>query len=255
MKFLDRHIQYLLAGVALGGAVMPGILWSLEERFAINITGITSSTGLADYYPAFYRGLDEPITWFWLLLPYGLFIVLRAWLLPSTSTRKNTLNRAVSKGRIEEINTLIETGTDVNASDQSGETPLHSASYACKPEVVSMLLNRGADLDACDIETGVRPLHKAAQKGCVQACELLIRHGAAMDAQTREGATALHLAARAGHTDLVAVLLKYHANHTLQDEQEHTAMQCALQSGHMEIATRIEQHAQNEWPYLRRSCR
>jgi ankyrin repeat protein len=118
-----------------------------------------------------------------------------------------------------------------------------------------MLLRSGADLDACDVETGIRPLHMAAEKGCLQACELLIRHGAEINAQTREGATALHLAARAGHAQIVALLLKYLANHTLQDEQGHTATHYAQQVGHLDIVKHIEQHRQAEWPYLHMSNR
>jgi hypothetical protein len=254
MKFLDRHLQFLLVGVALGFAVIPGVLWSLRERLAIDVTGITD-TSLTGYYRVFYSGLNEPNTWFWLLLPYSLFIMVRAWLLQVAPAGKNTLTRAVTKGSIKEIKALIETGANVNACDKSGETLLHNASYECKPEAVIMLLNSGADLDACEVESGVRPLHKAAQKGCVKVCELLIRRGAEMNAQTHDGATALHLAALAGHAELVSLLLKYNANHILQDVQGRTALQCAQQAGHADIATHIEQHIQKEWPYLHLSNR
>ena len=118
-----------------------------------------------------------------------------------------------------------------------------------------MLLRSGADLEACDVETGIRALHTAANKGCLQSCELLIRYGAEINAQTREGATALHLAARAGHAEVVLLLLKYLANHTLQDAQGHTAMHYAQQAGHRDIVKKIEQHRQTEWPYLHMSNR
>lgn len=254
MKFVGRHLQYLLAGVALGLAVIPGVLWSLKERLALDVTGITD-TSLMGYYRVFYSGLDEPYIWFWLLLPYSLFIALRAWLLQAAPAGENALKRAVTKGTIKEIEALIKAGADVNASDKSGATQLHYASDECKPEVVLILLNSGADLDACEIESGVRPLHAAAQKGCLQVCELLIRRGAEMNAQTHDGATALHLSALAGHADVVAMLLKYHANHTLQDVKGRTALQCALQAGHVDIATHFEQHIQKEWPYLHLSNR
>jgi hypothetical protein len=254
MKFLDRHLQYLLVGVVLGVAVMPGVLWSLRERFAIDLTGIADAR-LTDYYRAFYSGLEEPLAWLWIVLPYGLFIMLRTLLLPRAATGERALTRAASRGSIRDVKNLIETGADVNAIGRSGQTPLHNASYECKPEVVSMLLRSGADLDACDVETGIRPLHIAAEKGCLQACELLIRHGAEINVQTREGATALHLAARAGHAEVVLLLLKYLANHTLQDAQGHTATHYAQQAGHRDIVKHIEQHRQSEWPYLHMSNR
>jgi hypothetical protein len=254
MKFLDRHLQYLLAGVALGVAVMPAVLWSLRERFAIDVTGITDAR-LTDYYRVFYSGLEEPLTWLWIALPYGLFIMLRTLLLPRAATGERAVTRAASRVNISDFKNPVETAADINAIDGPGVTLLHNASYECKPEVVSMLLRSGADLEACDIETGIRPLHMAAKKGCLQACEHLIRYGAEINAQTREGATALHLAARAGHAEVALLLLKYLANHTLQDVQGHTAMHYAQQAGHLDIVKQIEQHRQTEWPYLHMSNR
>ena len=246
MKFLDRHIQYLLVGVALGAAVMPGVLWALRERFAIDLTGITDDS-LMDFYRVFYRGLDEPLAWLWIALPYALFMVLRTLLLPRAAAGDRALTR--------DDRNRVETAAEVNATDGSGLTPLHTAADECKPEVVSMLLRDGADLDACDTETGLSPLHMAARKGCLQVCELLVRHGAKIDAQTHKGATALHLAARAGHAEVVLLLLKFLANHMLQDEQGHTATDYAQQAGHLDIVRHIEQHRQSEWPYLHLSNR
>ena len=249
MKSLDRHFLYLLTGLILGFAVMPGVLWSLRERFFLDVTGITDIS-LTGYYTTFYSGLDDPTAWLWLLLPYSLFIALRAWLLKVSPTAKNAPTASVTEGRIKENDADSETGDNVNTADKSGITRLHTASDECRPEIVTRLLNNGADLNACEIESGVRPLHKAAEKGCLQACDLLIRHGAEINAQTHDGATALHLAALAGHAEVVSLLLKYHPNRTLQDSDGRTALQCAQERGHTDIATHLEQHIQKEWPYL-----
>jgi len=254
MKFLDRHIQYLLVGMALGVVVMPAVLWSLRDRFAIDLTGITDAP-LMDFYRVFYQGLDEPLSWLWIALPYSLFMVLRTLLLPRAAAGDRALTRAASRGSARDIRNLIETGADVNVTGRSGLTPLHNASHECKPEVVNMLLRNGADLDACDTETGLRPLHMAAKKGCLQACELLVRHGAEINAQTHKGATALHLAAHAGHAEVVLLLLKFLANYMLQDVHGRTALHYAQQAGHLDIVNHIEQHRQSEWPYLHLSNR
>jgi len=254
MKFLDRHLQYLLVGLALGIAVMPGVLWSIRERFALDLTGIAEAR-LTDYYRVFYGGLDEPLAWFWIGLPYGLFILLRTLLLPRAGAGDRAVTRTVASGSDRNVEQPVETGAEVYAIDRLGVSPLHDASYRCDAEVVSLLLGSGADLEACDIETGVRPLHVAAKKGCLQACELLVRQGAEINAQTREGATALHLAAQAGHAAVVLLLLKYLANHTLQDGQGYTAAHIAQQAGHADIVNHIELHRQSEWPYLHMSNR
>lgn len=249
MKSLDRHLQYFIAGLILGFTVMPGVLWTLRERFSLDVTDI-AETSLTGFYRAFYSSLNEPIAWFWLLLPYILFIALRTFLLHGASAVNKALTREVTDGSIREIETETATVAMTNSSDKSSETELHTASDECKPEIVTMLLNSGADQDACEIEAGVRPLHKAAQNGCLQACDLLIRHGAEMNAQTNDGATALHLAALGGHAEVVALLLKYHPNHALQDVHGRTALQCARDAGHADIASQLERHIDKEWPYL-----
>jgi hypothetical protein len=249
MKSLDRHLRYFLVGLILGIAVMPGALWMLREHFTIDVIDITD-TSLTDYYRVFYSGLNEPTTWFWILLPYILFTVLRIFLFQGAQAVKKVLSRADTDESIEEIEAEFATGTNGNPSHESGMTQLHTASDECKPDNVLMLISNGADLDACEIKSGIRPLHKAAQKGCLQACDLLIRHGADMNAQTQDGATALHLAALAGHAEVVALLLKYHPNHTLQDVHGRTALQCAQEAGHTNIATHLEHHIQEEWSYL-----
>jgi hypothetical protein len=254
MKFVDRHLQYLLVGMALGVVAMPGVLWAIRERFAIDLTGI-ADVRLMDYYRVFYRGLDEPLTWLWIALPYGLFILLRTLLLPRAGASDRAVTRPVASGSDKNSEQPAETNAEVYAIDRPGVSPLHDASYRCDPEVVSLLISSGADLEACDIETGLRPLHLAAKKGCLPACELLVRHGAEINAQTRERATALHLAAQAGHAEVVLLLLKYLANHTLQDMHGYTAAHIAQQAGHADIVNHIELHRQSEWPYLHMSNR
>ena len=249
MRSLDRHLQYFLAALMLGFTAMPGALWALENRFALDVMDITD-TSLTDFYGAFYSSLNEPVAWFWLLLPYGLFIALRALSLQLIPAMRNALSGPVREDGVEGVETEIAKGTGADAGDQPGEVLLRTASEDCKAENVIMLLGSGADLNTSETVSGMTPLHKAAQNGCLQVCELLIRHGAEMDAQTHDGATALHLAALAGHDEVVALLLKYNPNHTLRDAEDRTALQCAQQAGHAHIAIQIERHIEKEWPYL-----
>lgn len=74
--------------------------------------------------------------------------------------------------------------------------------------IIRMLVGAGADVSAPD-SRGTFPLHYAV--GNLEACELLLRHGAKVNVQTAYRGTPLHYAAVACRTDVVKLLLKHGA--------------------------------------------
>ena len=56
------------------------------------------------------------------------------------------------------LSTLCDYGADVNAADDSGLTALHIAAARCKYSAVTLLLERGANVDAVD-GNDMRPVH------------------------------------------------------------------------------------------------
>lgn len=78
---------------------------------------------------------------------------------------------------------LITTGADVNAHDSHGTTPLHVAALAGNPEIVRILLARGAYVNAeyDDAITGPTPLHCATHGmngSKAEVIKMLIQAGA-----------------------------------------------------------------------------
>jgi ankyrin repeat protein len=61
---------------------------------------------------------------------------------PLVATRALIL--AAAHGRLETARTLLDRGADVNAADITGWTPLHAAAYKGNPEIIRLLLERGA---------------------------------------------------------------------------------------------------------------
>jgi ankyrin repeat protein len=57
-------------------------------------------------------------------------------------------------GSIEEIRAAIEAGADLNARQSNGETALYSAVSNPNPDVVSLLIEKGADVNARDRHDG-----------------------------------------------------------------------------------------------------
>lgn len=88
--------------------------------------------------------------------------------------------------------------------------------------------------------TGYTPLHYAARAGQVKAVQLLLQHGASVDALTRSGrASALHRAAHTGHLEVVNLLLSAGADPLLQDADGETPLHKAAAQGHAAVAAAL----------------
>ena len=87
---------------------------------------------------------------------------------------------AVEAGNIEAVKQHLAAGTDVNAKDKDGWTPLHPASYEGHQEIVELLIGKGADVNA-KVEfgplQGKTPLDSANNSGRTAIVDLLRKHG------------------------------------------------------------------------------
>lgn len=90
---------------------------------------------------------------------------------------------------------------------QEQQTPLHIASRLGNVDIVMLLLQHGADLDAItkDMYT---PLHIAAKEGQDEVAAVLLEHGANNTAATKRGFTPLHLAAKYGNIKVAKLLIQ-----------------------------------------------
>lgn len=88
--------------------------------------------------------------------------------------------------RVDEL--LTDDAIIVNATSPDGFTPLHLACYFNEPEIVELLLGKGADVHAvAKNPTLVQPLHSAVAGQNVTAVRLLLAHGADPNAQQQNG--------------------------------------------------------------------
>ena len=74
------------------------------------------------------------------------------------------IHQAGREGNIEAVKQHIVTGTDVNAKDKNGDTPLHHAAWNGHKDIVELLIVNGADVNAKDNYKST-PLHFAAREG------------------------------------------------------------------------------------------
>ena len=99
-----------------------------------------------------------------------------------------SIHKAALYGNIESVKQHLDAGTDVNAKDDIGRTPLHWSTVFGKNEIVELLIAEGADINAKN-RGGVTPLYDAAFKGRKEIAELLIAEGADVNAKDVDGET------------------------------------------------------------------
>ncbi|CAB9520910.1 Ankyrin Repeat Protein [Seminavis robusta] len=121
----------------------------------------------------------------------------------------------------------------LSAKDRWGLTPLHWAAINNKPDIVRILLDRGANTSITD-KKGYTPLHRAALEGHFHVMEILVKRGANVSATDRSGATPLHYAAsRKGNQKAIRLLLHAGADINLLDQKTGLApLHHAAEKGH-----------------------
>lgn len=105
-----------------------------------------------------------------------------------------------------------------------GETVLHRASrLGYKDIVISVLSN--CDIDAIDARdnAGYTPLHECSARGHFDIAQLLLSHGADVNASAAGGIKPLHDAVEGDHVQLVRLLLSYGADPTISTYAGETA--------------------------------
>jgi len=129
-----------------------------------------------------------------------------AWLTATAAAQDTSLFIAARTGTPQEIQATINTGFDVGAQDQYGQTPLmYAAAANTNPDAVSVLVNAGANVNA-STPTGWTALMFAARDNPNRAVAArLFELGADLDARNNEGMRAEEYAVARGNFNASAV--------------------------------------------------
>lgn len=131
------------------------------------------------------------------------------------------LMRAAIRNNVNQMQLLIEQGSNLFESDSSGWTALMYAAASGHSEPVQMLLGAGANPNQASPH-GDTALMASAFRRTID--EDLLRAGANINAQNHDGVTVLMILAGKGETDEVDAALKAGADPSLKDTQGRTAL-------------------------------
>ncbi|KNC46491.1 uncharacterized protein AMSG_02926 [Thecamonas trahens ATCC 50062] len=219
-----------------GGA--RDVVLALLAQPAIEVSPRLASTGATPLHAAVRAGMEAISTD---LVRAGADVAAR------DSQGDTPLHAAVELGSVPLVRLLLEAGAPATAAGHGGLTPLHLAVGRNRDAIVAMLLSGGRicerDINASD-ETGATPLHYAlvgllAGRNNEDEIEVLLSLGADVharcDAPPGVG-TALHFAALDNHVPIASALLGLGADVNARNMHGLTPLHYVADNGHLEMA-------------------
>ncbi|XP_061114569.1 dynein axonemal heavy chain 12-like isoform X1 [Conger conger] len=167
-----------------------------------------------------------------------LLLQAGAQLDPLSAYSRTPLALAAHSAHLSVVHTLLQRGAQVNAQAQDSASVLFEAAGSGNPDIITLLLEYGADANLPN-RTGHLPIHRAAHRGHLLALERLIPV-TRQDVVKQSGMSPLHSAADGGYPQCLELLLNagYDANHMLHqrvrcnyDDQRKSALYFAVSNG------------------------
>jgi ankyrin repeat protein len=148
------------------------------------------------------------------------------------------LHHAARSGHGEMVTLLLQAGADPDNESGRNQTPLLAGAEAGQTDTCSRLIKWGAAINFED-EEGACPLHKACKCGALQIVKQLIDVEADVNAAESDGFTALHWACNQGYIVIVNLLADKGAQINTADEDGESPLHRAVACGHPEIVQEL----------------
>ncbi|WP_338482809.1 ankyrin repeat domain-containing protein [Wolbachia endosymbiont (group A) of Ophion costatus] len=146
----------------------------------------------------------------------------------------------VESGGFNEAKGLIAQGANIDTNDKNGNTLLYSAAEIGDLNLVKLLLDNGANIEAKNGEYQATPLHGAVENYRIDVVKLLLNRGANVNAEDKDNWTPLHYGADTNSPDIVKVLVDAHANLGAKGNYGKTPLDIAKDKGHNNIVEYLE---------------
>ncbi len=144
------------------------------------------------------------------------------------------LIRAILQDDLAQVESLLETGVELNPDGWQEEVPLVAAVYRGNPAIIQTSIAAGANLNQLDISVNVCPIGMAIQQNRPDLVRLLLDAGASPEGGTLEE-TGLAIAITKNNLPILQMLLEAGANPNAGMEDDYRAIMLAALYGHLEM--------------------
>ena len=196
------------------------------NKLLLSIVFIIFNVAHAQSYDRFFEAVESD-------RPEVVQALLKRGFDPNTPSPdlQPALNLALQKGSLKVAEVLVAwPSVQVNRLNPSDENALMLAALKGHLRLAEQLIARGADIN----KTGWTPLHYAATGGHVEVIRLLLEHHAYIDAESPNGTTPLMMAAYYGGPKATKLLLEEGADPLLKNQKNLTALDFAYSGPHKE---------------------
>ncbi len=161
-----------------------------------------------------------------MLLRYFIVVFLTIFALHAIEIRMSTegspIIKAIESNNYSQFKTLLDS-TTLHQRYGQNQTLLHYASIKNRFNMVELLVKKGILIDAKGGEYDATALHEAIRYGNISIATHLVKMGANVNIQDRNGHTPLHLSSALAYQNMVKLLLSNGANKSIQDATGSTA--------------------------------
>jgi hypothetical protein len=136
---------------------------------------------------------------------------------------------------------LEEYPEDLDENGRDGFTPLQLACYFGHEDIVTFLLNQGADVNlVAQNGTKIQAVHAAAASGNLNILRQLLEHGANVNGRQQNGFTPLHTAADNNNPNMAQLLIEFGADPNLANDSGQTPTDLAKTKGHEQMLSLLD---------------
>jgi hypothetical protein len=154
------------------------------------------------------------------------FLEKKSNLAVTDESERTPLQIAAGIGVLEIVKLLVECGANIEAKGKDGRTPLMLALSDGHFEVADYLLSKGANVNVASA-SNYTPLMQAAAKGATELLRNMLPKIDNVNLKNNDGRTALMIAIRFGHRDVIEMLLARNASLQITDVHGNTAVALA----------------------------